>query len=185
MKFYWGDIHNHCSASYGNGTPDRALDVAKSHLDFCSITGHAFWPDMPMDLITQDKIIHHHLGGFNKLQYYWDELLEKQERAQVKGKFVTLPSYEWHSMEFGDHNCYFNAGKVPLIDGPTVAALAKKLKRRDPDFMILPHHVGYPRGYRGCNWDAFSDAISPLVEIYSNHGSGEADDSYYEYLCPC
>jgi len=49
--------------SYGAGTPARALEVARRHLAFCSITGHAFWPDMPMDLATQNRIIAIHLGG--------------------------------------------------------------------------------------------------------------------------
>lgn len=54
MKIFWGDLHNHCAVSYGQGTPALALDNARRQLDFCTITGHAFWPDMPMDLAAQN-----------------------------------------------------------------------------------------------------------------------------------
>ena len=67
MRLYWGDVHCHCGVSYGQGTPHRALDNARQHLDFCSITGHAFWPDIPMVLENSNPGIGKHLGGFAKL----------------------------------------------------------------------------------------------------------------------
>ena len=183
MKVYWGDPHSHCGVSYGSGTPERALAQARAHLDFCSITGHAFWPDMPLDdpRFRYDAAIEQHLGGFAKLQRHWPDLLERMRRFNVKGKFVTLPSYEWHSLEFGDHNCYFNADDVPLIDGADLQKLAAKLRRGRAEFMLLPHHVGYVRGGRGLNWDHFNQRVSPLIEIHSSHGCGEADDAPYDY----
>jgi len=57
-------------------------------------------------------------------------------RANVRDKFMTLPSYEWHSMEFGDQNFYFDSYDVGLVDAPNPAALARKLRRRGTDFMI-------------------------------------------------
>ena len=98
-------------------------------------------------------------------------------RANVDGEFVTLPSYEWHSREFGDYNCYFNRYDVELIDGPDPRSLAAKLQ----DAILIPHHCGYHEGRRGTKWDAFPGDMSPLVEIYSNHGCCEADDAPYEY----
>ena len=41
-QLYWGDLHSHCSISYGHGTVDQTLARARQQLDFCSITGHAF-----------------------------------------------------------------------------------------------------------------------------------------------
>ena len=181
MPVFWGDIHNHCTVSYGKGTARRTLVAARRHLDFCSITGHAFWPDLPMDLETQSAIIETHLGGFAKLQYFWPSLLRELEEANRPGEFVAFPSYEWHSMQFGDRNCYFNAFDVPLIDAENPRELAAKLAEGRADFMILPHHCGYTRGRRGMNWDSFDERNSPIVEIFSNHGSGEADDSPYDY----
>ena len=183
MKVYWGDLHSHCGVSYGSGTPERAIANARKHLDFCSMTGHAFWPDIPVDdpRLRYDAGIEKHLGGFAKLQLNWDDLLKLQRRHNVRGRFVTFPSYEWHSLEFGDHNCYFNAGNVPLIDAPDLKKLAAKLRCRNADFMMVPHHVGYICGGRGLNWAHFDERVSPLIEIFSSHGCGEADDAPYDY----
>lgn len=181
MKLYWGDLHNHCAVSYGQGTPELALDNARRHLDFCTITGHAFWQDMPMDLATQNPIVGTHLGGFAKLQHYWNSLLRILRDANRPGKFVTLPSYEWHSMRCGDYNCYAPDHDLALVDAPDVRALARRLRARRREFMLLPHHCGYPRGFRGLNWETFDDRVSPLIEIYSNHGCGEADDAPFDY----
>ncbi|MBT3344184.1 MAG: hypothetical protein HN712_13280 [Gemmatimonadetes bacterium] len=181
MKTYWGDIHNHCAVSYGHGVPERVLDNARQHLDFVSITGHAFWPDMPTDITRYNHAILYHLGGFAKLQQRWDGLLDQLTAANRPGEFVTLPSYEWHSCEFGDYNAYFNTHQAPLIDGPDLATLAQRLGEQAAGFMLMPHHCGYSRGHRGLNWDGFMPAVSPLIEIYSNHGCGEADDASYEY----
>lgn len=181
MATYWGDLHCHCAVSYGNGTAGRALENAQQHLDFCSITGHAFWPDMSMDLAKYNASITMHLAGFAKLKYYWQSLMNDLRQANVDGKFVTLPSYEWHSMEYGDYNCYFDDYDVSLLDAPKLELLAEKLQAEKNNFMMLPHHIGYKQGCRGINWDAFDERVSPLIEIYSNHGSAEADDAPYEY----
>lgn len=181
MKTYWGDIHNHCAVSYGHGAPQRVLDNARQHLDFVSITGHAFWPDMPTDIKRHNQIILYHLGGFAKLQQYWGDLLQEMEAANKPGEFVTLPSYEWHSREYGDYNAYFGTHQVPLIDGPDLATLAANLAEQPAPFMLMPHHCGYAKGHRGLNWDGFIPGVTPLIEIYSNHGCGEADDSGYDY----
>ncbi|OGV38839.1 MAG: hypothetical protein A2020_12975 [Lentisphaerae bacterium GWF2_45_14] len=179
MKTYWGDIHSHCAASYGYGTPKRALENAKSHLDFCSITGHAFWPDMPMDLKTQNNVLIMHFGGFQKLQYFWKELMTELKAANKPGKFITLPSYEWHSMKYGDYNVYYNMNDAPLIDAPTLPELIKATSKYKA--ILLPHHCSYLSGFRGTRWKDFDSAVSPLVEIFSNHGCGESDDAYYDY----
>ena len=187
MSAFWGDLHNHCAVSYGQGTPAQALARARQHLDFCTLTGHAFWPDMPMDLVTQNTIVGMHLGGFAKLQYFWRSLLDEMAAANVPGKFVTLPSYEWHSMRYGDYNCYAPHYDLELVDGPDLPTLAQRIAERGRDFFLLPHHCAYVPGFRGTNWKAFDGARSPLVEIYSNHGCGEADDApcdYYHSMGP-
>ncbi len=47
LHAYYGDLHNHCGISYGHGSLEDALLNAREQLDFCSVTGHALWPDMP------------------------------------------------------------------------------------------------------------------------------------------
>jgi len=34
MNIYFGDLHNHCSISYGFGSLENALNEASKHLDF-------------------------------------------------------------------------------------------------------------------------------------------------------
>ena len=63
-QLYWGDLHSHCSISYGHGSAEQALARARQQLDFCSITGHAFWPDVPTDRQRYGEIIDYHLAGF-------------------------------------------------------------------------------------------------------------------------
>jgi hypothetical protein len=40
---------------------------------------------------------------------------------------------------------------------------------------MIPHHLAYPSGSRGVNWEAFDEECTPVVEIFSEHGSGEED----------
>jgi hypothetical protein len=44
---YYGELHNHCDISYGRGNVEDAFLSAREQLDFCSVTGHALWPDVP------------------------------------------------------------------------------------------------------------------------------------------
>ena len=47
LKYYWGDLHNHCNLTYGHGDLDKAYEAAREQLDFVSVTPHAMWPDIP------------------------------------------------------------------------------------------------------------------------------------------
>ncbi len=83
-NLYWGDLHNHCSISYGHGTVQQALMRARQQLDFCSVTGHAFWPDMPTDRDVYAEIIDYHNEGFATLARNWERLIELQSCMQGK-----------------------------------------------------------------------------------------------------
>lgn len=181
MNLYWGDLHAHCAVSYGHGTAERALANARAHLDFCSLTGHAFWPDMPHDLEENDATMIKHYGGFAKLRRFWPSLLRALDGANRDGEFVTFPSYEWHSMRYGDHNCYAPSGALPLLDAESPEGLERALRAEGHEAMVLPHHIGYGNGFRGVDWGSFDGDRSPLVEIFSNHGGSEADDAPYPY----
>ena len=68
LNIYYGDLHNHCGISYGHGSIEEALLNAKEQLDFCSITGHALWPDMPEPDNEIQYIIDFHEAGFSRLR---------------------------------------------------------------------------------------------------------------------
>ena len=181
MRWYWGDLHAHCAVSYGFGSAERALANAAQQLDFCSVTGHAFWPDMPTDIERNDATMLKHFGGFAKLQLFWPKLLAAQAAADASGELTTLPSYEWHSMRYGDHNCYAATAELPLVDADTPAELEAKLRTAGVDPLVLPHHIGYASGWRGIDWSVFDAQRSPVLEIFSSHGASEADDAPYPY----
>lgn len=173
-RLYWGDLHSHCSISYGHGTVEQALLRAREQLDFCSITGHAFWPDMPADRGRYAEIIDYHTTGFARLARNWDRLLDLQAAATIPGRFVVLPSYEWHSLRYGDHNVYAPGPNLSLTDAPDLPALHRVVQNAGG--IAVPHHIGYAAGYRGIDWRHFDARRSPIVEIYSLHGCslGEA-----------
>jgi hypothetical protein len=182
VRLLWGDVHNHCGISYGHGSLERALALARQQLDFVSVTGHAFWPDMPADRTRHGRTIDTHLMGFGRLHAGWDRVLETMAAANVEGAFVIFPSYEWHSMAHGDHHVLYREIGGELVGGETLPELREALRRRGREFILVPHHIGYMRGVRGTNWDTYEAAHSPIVEIYSLHGCSESDEAPYPML---
>lgn len=181
MDLYWGDLHNHCGISYGYGSLANALAAARTQLDFCAVTGHALWPDIPPRTPATDYLVDFHEKGFRRLAAGWEGVLKAVAGANVPGEFVTFQSYEMHSRRYGDHHVLSPADDLPLLDHADsprdlVAALAPR------PAIAVPHHIGYVPGYRGIAWEDFDPALSPLVEVYSKHGSGFADDGPYPYL---
>jgi len=178
-RLYWGDLHAHSAASYGHGSPQRAIACAKLQLDFCSVTGHAFWPDMPDDRSRYAHIIDYHKAGFARCAENWPLLQQLAQAEEESGRFIPFLSYEWHSRAYGDHNVYFRDTDGPLVNGDSPTELAAKLAATGRAFMLVPHHIGYRQGYRGINWEHFSSEHSPLVEIFSMHGCSESDLAPY------
>lgn len=179
-QLYWGDLHNHCSISYGHGTLQQALARAEQQLDFCSVTGHAFWPDMPTDREVYADIIDYHNEGFATLARNWDELVRLHTEANKDGTFIAFPSYEWHSLKYGDHIVYSPHPDLPLKDAPDLPGLRDVA--RAVDGITIPHHIGYAKGYRGINWDEYKEDLSPFVEMYSLHGCSLSTDAAYPML---
>lgn len=179
-QLYWGDLHSHCSISYGHGTLPQALARAKQQLDFCSVTGHAFWPDMPTDRSVYADIIDYHNEGFATCANNWDELVRLHTEGTEEGSFVAFPSYEWHSLKYGDHIIYSPHAELPRTDAPDLPAMREVA--RAVDGIAIPHHIGYAKGYRGINWDAYQEDVSPFVEIFSLHGCSLSTDAAYPML---
>jgi hypothetical protein len=180
LNLYWGDLHSHCSISYGHGTLRQALARARQQLDFASVTGHAFWPDMPTDRNVYAEIIDYHNSGFATLASNWDELIRLHKESTSEGEFVALPSYEWHSLKYGDHNIYSPLADLPLRDAPDLPAMRQVAKASRG--IAIPHHIGYRAGYRGINWEEYSEDCSPFVEIFSLHGCSLSTDAAYPML---
>jgi hypothetical protein len=175
-RSHYGDIHNHCGLSYGHGRLEDALSRARRQLDFVSVTGHAYWPDMPMDDPRVAHIVDFHVKGFARLQRLWPAHFDVLARYARPGSFTVFPGYEIHSCEHGDYTIVFrdlDQRELFKVDSP--AELRAVLEQHYPGrALAFPHHIGYRRGARGINWDSFDEALSPVLEMISMHGCSEA-----------
>lgn len=181
---YVGDLHNHCGISYGHGSIEDAYANARLQLDFATVTGHAWWHDMPED-DNLEPLRRYHQEGFARLNACWDHVQDVTEAVHRDHEFVSFLSYEWHSMTYGDHCVYYNGARGPIIRANSLPDLRQELRRlagSGPPAMVLPHHVGYLEGRRGANWGAFTPELTPLVEVMSMHGCAMADEGPRPYL---
>ena len=178
MGIFFGDVHCHCGITYGYGSLENALESARKRLDFCSITPHAMWPDIPEIDQFNRYLVTYHKEAFDRIGRNWESVRKTVEEANDDGRFVTLHSYEMHSSFYGDHHFVSPDPSLELIYGKSPAEVAARSRC---DLIAIPHHIAYPSGYRGINWDEFRSDISPVVEVYSKHGLGLNDAGYREY----
>jgi len=174
-RAFYGDIHNHCGLSYGHGRLEDALSRARRQLDFVSVTGHAYWPDMPVDEPSVAHIVDFHVKGFARLQRMWPGHFETLRGFAEPGAFTVFPGYEIHSSEHGDYTVvYRDIDEQPLLEANSPGELRTRLHRHYPGVaMAFPHHIGYRQGARGINWSTFDEELSPVLEMISMHGCSE------------
>lgn len=177
MDVYFGDLHNHCGITYGFGSLENALRIARSHLDFAAVTGHAMWPDMYARNEDTAFIVDFHRAGFQKLKEHWTEVRDAIARANGP-ELVTFQGYEMHSSRYGDHHLVSPSDKLLLVDSDSPSALVANC---GAPAIAVPHHIGYVPGYRGIDWDKHDRHISQVVEVYSKHGCSMRSDGPYPY----
>ncbi len=184
LRPFYGDIHNHSDLSYGHGPFPDALTKAALQLDFVSVTGHAYWPDMPVEDPSVAHIVDFHVKGFAKLRAAWPGHFETLRAADRPGMFTVFPGYEIHSCAHGDYTIVLadlDGGPLELADDPATLKAALHARYGDRAF-AFPHHIGYRTGARGLNWDTFDAGLSPFVEMFSMHGCAEASETQRGYL---
>ncbi len=184
VRARYGDIHNHCDLSYGHGSLDGALRRAALQLDFVSITGHAHWPDMPVDEPSVAHIVDFHEKGFAKLRAAWPGHYDTLRAHNDEAGFCVFPGYEIHSCADGDYTIvYADLDPEPIVLADTPAELkAGLMHAMNGRAFAFPHHIGYRHGARGINWDTFDPDLSPFVEMFSMHGCAEASETARGYL---
>ncbi len=185
LKAYYGDIHNHCDISYGHGSLEDAYRNARLQLDFVSVTAHAHWPDLPETEARLAAVNAYHQQGFQRALEQWPRYRELTNALNADGEFTTLLSFEWHSLQSGDHNIYYKGDEGEIIPAADLEDMRRRLHAFEQDGIasfLIPHHIGYKQGYRGINWSEFSETRSPIAEIFSMHGSAESDEAPYPYL---
>ncbi len=185
LRPWFGDLHNHCDISYGRGSLDEAWANARLQLDFASVTGHAWWPDMPEGDGRLGYLVDFHQRGFDHLAEVWEEVQEKTAAVHQDGRFVSFLSFEWHSMRHGDYCVYYDGPRGEIVRAPDIAAMRAALdavRSRGGRAMMIPHHICYVPGFRGVHWPDFDSRYSPLVEIVSMHGCAESGEAPRPYL---
>lgn len=175
LRPFYGDLHNHCGISYGHGSLEQALRRARRQLDFVSVTGHAHWPDMPVDDARVAYIVDFHVKGFARLERRWPGHFDELAAADEPGVFTVFPGYEIHSCAHGDYTIvYRDLARRPILKAATPQELKRMLQAEAGDgALAFPHHIAYRLGARGINWASFDEELSPVLEIVSMHGCSE------------
>ncbi|MGQ0546163.1 MAG: hypothetical protein ACT4P3_12640 [Betaproteobacteria bacterium] len=176
-RILYGDIHNHNAHGYGAGSIERSLEVARTHLDFFAFTGHSSWHDMPAMEGGRER---HWIEGFKRLKDTWPHVQQVIAEGNRDGEFCAFLGFEWHSSQWGDQCVVFPRDHRPLF----YASEPERLRRFcvDEGALMIPHHLAYPKGRRGVNWDVFREDCTPVVEIYSEHGNSEDDRGPYPFF---
>ena len=176
MAIFYGDIHNHNAHGYGVGSIERSLDVARTHLDFFAFTGHSSWHDMPSMEGGRER---HWIEGFKRLKDTWPQVQRVIAEGNRDGEFCAFLGFEWHSSVWGDQCVVFPEDNRPLF----YAGDVERLRRFciEERALMIPHHLAYPKGMRGVNWDVFHEDCTPVVEIFSEHGNSEHDRGPFDF----
>ncbi|KPL14312.1 MAG: hypothetical protein AMS23_06985 [Bacteroides sp. SM1_62] len=175
-NIYWGDIHNHCNVGYAQGSLERAYDIAKSHLDFYCFTPHSQWHDKP-----ESSNFNKFTEGFKITRQNWDKIKRYANESYKPGEFVSLIGYEWHSGMYGDVCIIMPGHEGELVYLDDIKGLQQFA--RENNAVLIPHHPAYQQGWRGQDWSFLGPVdVSPVVEVFSEHGNAESDRAPFPYI---
>jgi hypothetical protein len=160
---YFGNLHLHSDLSGDlrgfEGRPEDNLQVLEDlpRLDFGALSDHAETL-RPVDW-----------WAIRKLTELWDR----------PGSFVTLPGYEWTSLEYGHRVVLFPDERVgdaealiPAAPGDPPTRLWSQLGGRAA--LTIPHHPSHALR-QPVDWSFRDDRFQRLVEIFQARGSYEFD----------
>lgn len=191
-NIYWGDMHTQFNLAHmrlqaqgvdavaepPEGAVDceafvrQALEGAREYLDFLPIVYYpAHFYQLPQGLRTES------VGMREYFRPDWEMICRLVREYYEPGRFVTFAGYEWTGdrTRWGDHNVFYPYDDPPLDLSETIDELYAHL--RAAGGLAIPHHVGYLVGHRGKDWDHYDEQVSPMVEIFSVHGSSEGCDT--------
>jgi hypothetical protein len=151
-RILWGDIHGHTQHSDGIGTVHDYYGYARetAALDFSAITDH----DDIGPRLADDE---------------WETIKQAAEDANDPGQFATFVGYEYRN-GLCDMNVYYPSSSGNLLRGTdgelrSAPELTQRIKRAKG--MIVPHM------HFGADWSGFDATVYRVMEVYSQHGSGE------------
>ncbi|MFB6217915.1 MAG: DUF3604 domain-containing protein [Halobacteriaceae archaeon] len=171
---FWADLHKHMTGPGADRDRlDGVLADARAHLDVAAVLCYPFkWFRKGREGGIREETVGH------RPEYgaWWATVQDAAAEHNDPGSFVTFPGYEWHGgrRRWGDHNVLFRGGgELPVSDADDLAGLYATLRDAPVEAVAVPHHTGYRVGERGKDWDAFDPELSPVMEVYSGHGSSE------------
>lgn len=178
-RVFWGEIHdNVCQFDDCPVTPEQNVALARTHLDFYAPAYYVSETVLVEAVDGRPGTIR--LEGWKspeKLARQWAQVQDATRAAHEPGAFVTFPGYEWQGDGgSGDHNVIFREEGGTIARVATLSELYAALQGQA--VIAIPHHTGYQPGHRGRDWGVHDERLSPFTEIYSVHGSSEADDEW-------
>jgi hypothetical protein len=84
------------------------------------------------------------------------------------------------SSAYGDVCIIFPGSKAELQTIKSIREFQEFARQRSA--ILIPHHPSYKQGWRGQNWTVLDPTVSPVVEIFSEHGNAESDRGPYRYI---
>ncbi|MCM8770021.1 MAG: DUF3604 domain-containing protein [Candidatus Omnitrophica bacterium] len=164
FSLYWGDLHTHFQ-DLAQG--DFLLQAARENIDFTAVLCYPFFQEEKNGFLIETT------RQRPEFLTWWARVNELSAKHHQPGRFVTFPGYEWHGnrTRYGDHNVIYQQEGFPLDDTWSLPTLYRKMKKRLA--LVIPHHTAYYVGFRGKDWRYFDPQPSPLMEIFSSHGSSE------------
>jgi len=175
---FWADLHNHNGIGYGKGSLDRSYEIARGGLlDVFAFTPHGLWHDLPGN---DPYMVEFHRSGFEKVLAAWEEVRARANAENTDGRFTTFVGFEWHSSAYGDSHVLYPAGEGRVHPATNLEDLQDFARRHGA--LVIPHHVGYRQGWRGALWPGLSPDVSPVVEVFSEHGNSLEAESHWAML---
>ena len=162
-KLLFGDLHTHFQEPEG---ADTILDSARENIDFCAVLCYPFSWEVKNGLRVET------VRQRPEFLQWWEGLRGLARDYDRPGEFVTFLGYEWHGnrTRYGDHNVIYCDDGL-LDDAWSLPELYANLRERRA--FVLPHHTGYCPGWRSKDWDVYDETLSPVMEVFSQHGSSE------------
>ena len=166
-QVFWGDTHLNVHDPDANRF-EQAFAEGERHLDFLMI---AYYPadyyTTPEGLAVESK------GASPESSGNWRLIKQLVRKYHKPGEFVTFAGYEWTGdrTRWGDVNVFHFGDDGELDLSESLGELHEHFRGRK--VLVIPHHTGYLPGQRGKDWSCHDETLSPVTEIYSNHGSSE------------
>jgi hypothetical protein len=168
LNLYWGDLHMHSNISKCSLHPKfHCTEVEEKYrfsrdvggLDYALLTDH--------ETMSDDE---------------WESTIRAAHLNNRDHSFAAFVGFEWTSSQlkdkhnFGHYNVlYKDEGPLLRISDPAFENIEQVWNSsQNHEAITIPHHPGDDT--HPLDWNFFSDAREPLVEIFQVRGSYESDD---------